>query len=77
MRSFLWEEYYGTVYLAQSIGMPEYENGGSIFKPARDALADEAIDEDGADNHIAAGQKRSSDEIDSDSDDDDRNLNRQ
>ena len=43
------------MYLAQSIGMPEDENGGSIFKPSGDAPEDEAIDEDGAENHIAVG----------------------
>ena len=55
MRSFLWEGDYDIVYLAQSIGMLEDENGGSIFKPSWDAPEDEAIDKDGADNHIAIG----------------------
>ena len=73
MRLFLREEDYGTVYLAQSIGMPKDENGGSIFKPVGDSPKYEAMDEDGAKNHIAVGQKRSSDEIDSDLNDDDRN----
>lgn len=75
------EEDYGTEYLVQPIGKPEDEDGGSDFEPVEDGAEDEDIDEDEDDDTYVAGnpaanQKRSRDEIDSDSEDEERNPKR-
>lgn len=75
------EEDYGTEYLVQPIGKPEDEDGGSDFEPVEDGAEDEDIDEDEDDDNYVAGnpagnQKRSRAEIDSDSEDEERNPKR-
>eukprot|EP01018_Ginkgo_biloba_P024199 Gb_34082 [translate_table: standard] len=71
------EEDYGTEYLVQPIGKPEDDEGGSDFEPVDDGGEDEDIDEDEDDDHYVVGnQKRSRDEVDNDSEDEERNPKR-